>query len=341
MKASRLTFALDSGAAVLPDDGPILVIGPRAGDDLSALPGDRVQIVQGFRPDHDHFVAQGYTTAVAPEGSYAAAVVFVPRARDAARARIALAVAHVPPGAPVIVDGAKTDGVDALAREIRARADLGEVVAKAHGKVFAFAAPEAAVFDDWQARPQRLAEGFVTLPGVFSADGIDPGSRLLAGALPARLPARIADLGAGWGYLCAAILQREGVAEVHLIEADHDALGCARQNITDPRARFHWADATRFVPEARLDAVITNPPFHIGRDADPALGAAFIQAAAGMLTPSGTLWLVANRHLPYERSLGSAFQEVAEHAGDGSFKILRATRPVAARTKPLRQRRRA
>jgi 16S rRNA (guanine1207-N2)-methyltransferase len=341
MKPSRLSFALDSGAVVLPDDGPILVIGPRSGDDLSSLPRDRVRIVQGFRPDHDHFAAQGYATAVAPEGVYTAAVVCVPRARDAARARVAQAVAHVPSGATVVVDGAKTDGVDALLREIRGRADPGEVVAKAHGKVFAFAAPAAPAFDDWRARPRPLAEGFVTLPGIFSADGIDEGSRLLAAALPSRLPARVADLGAGWGFLSAAILQREGVVQLDLIEADHDALACARQNITDPRARFHWADATRFVPETRFDLVVTNPPFHTTRGADPALGTAFIEAAGRMLAPSGALWLVANRHLPYERSLGAAFQEVAEHAGNGSFKILRAARPVAARSKAARQRRRA
>jgi 16S rRNA (guanine1207-N2)-methyltransferase len=60
-----------------------------------------------------------------------------------------------------------------------------------------------------------------------------------------------------------------------------------------------------------------------------------------MLTPSGTLWLVANRHLPYERTLATTFTEVAEHAGDGSFKILRAIRPIAQGRKPARKRLRA
>ncbi len=341
MKASRLSFALHSGAVALPADGPILVFGPRAVDDLSDLPQDRTRIVQGFRPDHDHFAAQGYATAVTAEGTAAGAVVFIPRARDAARARIAQAVAHLPPGAPVIVDGLKTDGIDALLRELRARVPVGEVAAKAHGKIFAFASPGPESFADWQAEPRHLPDGFVTLPGVFSADGPDPGSRLLADHLPGHLPARVADLGAGWGYLAAAILKRAGVARLDLIEADHDALDCARRNITDPRARFHWADATRFTPDAPFDAVVMNPPFHSGRSADPALGAAFIAAAARMLTPSGTLWLVANRHLPYERTLATAFTEVADHAGDGSFKILRATRPIAQGRKPARKRLRA
>ncbi|KDB02737.1 hypothetical protein U879_15605, partial [Defluviimonas sp. 20V17] len=170
--------------------------------------------------------------------------------------------------------------------------------------------------------------GFITLPGVFSADGPDKASVLLARSLPAKLPTRVADLGAGWGYLARAILARDGVEELHLIEAERTALDCARQNITDPRARFHWADATQPCPGAPFQAIVTNPPFHAGRAADPALGVAFIASAARMLTGSGQLWLVANRNLPYERSLATLFREVEEIAGDSAFKVLHATRPA-------------
>jgi 16S rRNA (guanine1207-N2)-methyltransferase len=94
---------------------------------------------------------------------------------------------------------------------------------------------------------------------------------------------------------------------------------------------FHWADATRFIPDRRVEAVVMNPPFHSGRTGDPSLGAAFIKAAAGMLTLSGTLWMVANRHLPYEAVLSATFREVAEVGGDGRFKVIRAERPVVKR----------
>jgi 16S rRNA (guanine1207-N2)-methyltransferase len=52
---------------------------------------------------------------------------------------------------------------------------------------------------------------------------------------------------------------------------------------------------------------VTNPPFHVVRAADPGLGRAFVEAARGMLGPRGDLWLVANRHLPYEGALRAAF----------------------------------
>lgn len=331
MRSIRLSHALYTGAVVLPDTGSILVLRPRAGDDLSVLPRDRLRLVTGFRPDHDWFAAQGLACTRHPEGRHAAALVCLPRARDHARALIATAAAHVDPGGPVIIDGQKTDGVDAVQRDLRARGiALTAPESKAHGKIFSFAAgPD---LSDWLAAPLRHADGTVTLPGVFSADGPDRGSALLAAALPGRLPPVMADLGAGWGFLSRAVLSRDGVAELHLIEAEADALDCARKNVTDPRARFHWADATRFHPERGFDGIVCNPPFHTAREADPGLGLAFIRAAAGLLTGAGVLWLVANRHLPYDRALADSFREVEDIGGDAAFRLIRAARPATHAT---------
>ncbi len=323
----RLSLALSSGAVSVPETGRIGVFGARAGDDLAGLPQDRVDVVQGFRPDYDAFAARGFAVMPEPRGPYVLSVVFLPRSKPASHARIAEAAGLT--DGPVVIDGAKTDGIDAVLRELRARAEVGEVIAKAHGKIFA---ARGGTFADWEvAGPSEIEGGFVTLPGVFSADAPDRGSVALGEALPARLGPLVADLGAGWGYLARAILSRDGVAELHLIEADHAALGCARMNVSDPRARFHWADATSFVPEAPFDAVVTNPPFHQGRAADPGLGRAFIEAARRMLAPKGDLWLVANRHLPYERDLRTTFRDVQETGSDPSFKILHASHPLRRR----------
>ena len=46
-----------------------------------------------------------------------------------------------------------------------------------------------------------------------------------------------------------------------------------------------------------------------------------------MLKSSGRLWLVANRHLPYETEARAHFTEVREAAGDNRFKVLLAAKP--------------
>lgn len=328
MRSARLDQALDLGLFTLPQAGAIAVIRPRLGDDLSALPRDRVTVITGFRPDHDWFAARGHTTAAKAEGPFAAAIVCLPRAKAHARALLAEAASIVTAGGPVIVDGQKTDGIDAVLKDLRPRVPLSESLSKAHGKLAVF--PAGPALSDWAATPAQV-DGFTTTPGLFSADGIDPGSALLAAALPPDLKGRVADLGAGWGSLSRAILARDAVKELHLVEAEADALDCARLNITDPRATFHWADATTWKSPRGLDHVVMNPPFHTGRGADPSLGLGFIAAAARILNPQGVLWLVANRHLPYDRSLTALFREVAEIGGTPAFRLVRAAFPIRTR----------
>ena len=325
MRSARLELALAIGALTLPEAGDILVLRPRAGDDLSALPKDRVVVLTGFKPDFDYFAAQGYR--MEPGAPAALALVCLPRAKAEARALLARAESLLAPGGMIAVDGQKTDGVDTALKDCKSLGlSVGEAVAKAHGKL-ALVTP-AASLRDWAAQAMQIDDGFTTLPGVFSAEHADRGSVLLAAALPAKLPARVADLGAGWGYLSRAILEREGVKELDLVEAEADALDCARLNITDARARFYWADATAIRPTKLWDAVVMNPPFHTTREADPGLGMAFLKAAQRGLSPSGSLWLVANRHLPYEKLLRTLFKQVEDIGGDSAFRVTRAVAPI-------------
>lgn len=327
MRSARLEMALESGAFALPPAGDILVMSPQVGDDLSSLPKDRVAVLTGFKPDVDHFQRLGYRME---STAAAAAIICLPRAKAEALALIAQAFALVPAGAPVLVDGQKTDGVDSVLKQARAAGiACGEVISKAHGKACVLTA--GAVPQGWAAVARQIEGGFTTLPGVFSADAPDRGSVLLAAALPEKLYGRVADLGAGWGYLARAILTRPQVTELDMVEADRDALDCARLNVTDPRARFHWADATTFKPARLWDAVVMNPPFHVNRAADPDLGLGFIRAAHRGLLPGGTLWLVANRHLPYDRLLTTLFRTVEEIGGDAVFRLTRAAHPIRAR----------
>ncbi len=328
MSNPRLTTALSNGALVLQTEGRIAVLRPSVDLDLGDLPKERLHLIQGFRPDFETFEAMGFDVAVAPEGRYGSSIVCMTRSK--AEARALLAQARAMTDGPIIVDGQKTDGIESMLRDIKKRTPIGEVISKSHGKLFAF---EGGDFTDWAANPdgQQVADGFVTRSGVFSADGVDRGSALLAQALPEKLPKRIADLGAGWGYLSRAILERAGVEHLHLVEAEHAALDCARQNITDPRAQFHWLDARQFRTTFPLDAVIMNPPFHTSRAAEPNIGRAFIAAAAAMLSQRGQVWLVANRHLPYEAEAAAHFLEVEEIAGDRSFKVLLAAKPRRTR----------
>ena len=331
MAQSRLTTALTEGHLTLPADGDIAVLRAPGGYDLAALPRDRVRLSHTFRPDHDAWAAAGWQVAAgAAAASAAVALVILPRSKALARGLVAQAAALAP---LVLIDGQKTDGIDSMWHDLRAA--LGRDVpslTQAHGRLI-WCEPGAALAGWALPGPQQGPDGLWTQAGVFSADGPDAGSVLLAAALPARLPARMADLGAGAGILSRAVLARDGVTHLDVVEAEAMALDCARLNLPDPRAAFVWADVTAHDPRAPWDGVVMNPPFHHGRAADPDLGLAFIAAARRGLSPQGQLWLVANRHLPYEAAMATAFRQVAEIGGNGRYKLIHASRPVqSART---------
>lgn len=322
MAHSRISLAVEAGDFEIPE-GRIVVFGARADSDLTALPKDRTLIIQPFFPDFQALKARGFDVAYEASGQADMAIVFLPRAKAQARDLVAQASEMTGNGL-IVVDGQKTDGVDSVLKEVKKRAELGGSFAKAHGKLFWFSSGD---FSDWRKGMTPNADGFITAPGVFSADGIDPASRLLADSLPDKIKGRVADFGAGWGYLSSRLQDRDSVTELHLIEADYTALECARQNVTSDKASFHWADATDFTLAERPDVIVMNPPFHTDRKADPELGQRFIANAKRNIKLSGQLFLVANRHLPYEQILSDLFAVVKEGPGTGQFKTFVASKP--------------
>ncbi len=330
MASPRLSLVLTSGEVEIPH-GPLVLLNAPGDVDIADLDPARLTCEQDFYPDYKALQERGLNGTAHAEGDFAAAIVYLPRAKAHAQGLIARAAALCN-GGLVLVDGQKTDGIASLLKALKGRVTLDGSFSKAHGKLIWFSGGD---FADWQPGARAVGDGFITRPGVFSADGPDAGSHLLAEALPDDLSGCGADLGAGWGYLGRAVLRLPDVTGLDLVEASHTALACARENINDARAQFHWADARDWRPRGALDFVITNPPFHTGRKGDPDLGRAFIAAAAAMLSAKGQLYLVANRHLPYEAELEGAFRKVQEIGASASFKIFHATNP---RRRPAKMR---
>ena len=206
----------------------------------------------------------------------------------------------------------------------------GNIVSLQKHKCRAFFATEdgtwnEATFNEWRSlAAPRIISGFTVEAGIFSSDHIDPGSQFLADHLPVDLRGNVADLGAGWGFLSAALLLRcPKIQRLDVFEADSRALACARKNLTDYTCAigYHWHDVTSGLPGS-YDAIIMNPPFHTGQATDVDLGRAFIRSAAAALKRGGKLLLVANHQLPYEGALDASGLVWRRIAADKSFKII-------------------
>jgi len=167
--------------------------------------------------------------------------------------------------------------------------------------------------------------GLWSRPGVFAWDRIDAGTAMLATLLPP-MKGTGADLGCGLGVLSEAVLTSAAVTKLTGIELDRRAVEAARLNVADPRATFDWADARTLPASGDLDFVVMNPPFHDGGQEDRRLGQAFVRKAAELLKKGGVLWMVANRHLPYEADLNEAFRRVRVVDESAGYKIFEAVK---------------
>lgn len=328
--------------------GTALFLNARAGAPLAHWPAADLHCVQEFKPEADALQRAGHAVldqAGLADRRFPLVLVLPPRQREQARALMARAVAATAPGGRVLAcvannEGAKSAEAD-LARLAGPLAQLSKHKCRAFWTAPLHAGDSPARVDDglvaqWQVldAPRPVADGrFLSRPGVFAWDRIDPASALLAGHLPADLRGRAADLGAGFGYLSAELLQRApGIAELDLFEAQHGALELARRNLAGFSGRvaigYHWHDVTAGLPR-RYDVIVSNPPFHgQGRADRPDIGRRFIAVAGQSLRPGGRLLLVANRHLPYESELAVRFGSVRTLAQQGGFKVVEAGAPA-------------
>jgi 16S rRNA (guanine1207-N2)-methyltransferase len=339
LKALMLPF--DSGALPWPAQGTIAFLRARDGWPLRQRPLERLRCEQGFKPLADGLRRAGLEVQPELEDTAGASLVLVlpPRQRDEAQALLARAVALAAPGARVVAAVANDEGARSREKDLQQLAGLDGTLTKFHCRVF-WTPPlagghDATLLARWRQAdaPRPILDGrFRSRPGVFAWDRIDPASALLAAHLPADLAGHGADLGAGWGYLAAEVLQRcAGVNALDLYEAEARALALAQGNLAAHSGRaalaFHWHDVTEGLPEDGYDFIVSNPPFHAHDRGDrPELGQRFIEVAAQALRPGGRLLLVANRHLPYEATVAQAFATHRVLAQGGGFKVIEAVK---------------
>jgi 16S rRNA (guanine1207-N2)-methyltransferase len=345
-----LLVPISEGRIQWPADG-VLFLRARDGAALHQRPLPGLTCEQSFKPDADALRSGGFALSADVSRAYSLVMLLPPRQRDEARALMARAIATTKPGGRVMASVSNDEGARSSEADLEKLAGPVNTITKNKCRVFwtepLHGPADTALAAEWLAldavRP--ISERFVSRPGVFAWNRIDPASALLAKHLPADLGGDAADLGAGFGYLSAELLARcPQIVRLDLYEAEQRALDLAKQNLTHYQSRaelhFHWHDVTVGLPH-RYDVIVTNPPFHTQSSADrPDIGRRFITSAADALNPGGQLWLVANRHLPYETVLTHSFGTVRTVCQEDGFKIVAATKSSANKSsaKPHRQR---
>jgi 16S rRNA (guanine1207-N2)-methyltransferase len=128
--------------------------------------------------------------------------------------------------------------------------------------------------------------------GVFSADRVDPGTRLLLLEAP-HPPATgdLLDLGCGYGPIAVALALRAPATHVWAVDVNRRALGLAEMNARVAGAGNVTAVVPDSVPEdLRFAAIYSNPPIRVGKEA--------LHGLVDEWVPRGDVtWFVVSKHL--------------------------------------------
>jgi 16S rRNA G1207 methylase RsmC len=172
--------------------------------------------------------------------------------------------------------------------------------------------------------------------GVFSAGRLDPGTAVLLRKAELPGPATegaLLDLGCGYGPIACVLATLAPQASVYACDVNLRALELTRANaaalgvVVDAREPDAVPDGLSFAQ------IWSNPPIRIGKAELHALLLRWLPR----LRAGGVAWLVVARHLGADSLatwLGEQGYDVARHASQQGFRVLRLTRPANVETGP-------
>ena len=315
--------------------GNVLLAGLPADDLLGRLPnahgwcwhaGDQAALDARFA-ERSHFGVN------VPQRAFDTAVVFLPKSKDLAD-YILKAVAARLSGAELYLVGEKRGGIESAAKQLNAFGKPRKLDNARHCQLWlatvADAPPAPELASLAQVFEVPLADGplkVVSLPGVFSHGRLDRGTALLLEHLDKLPSGHLLDFGCGAGVLGAAVKRRYPHNTVTLLDVDAFATASSRLTLeaNGLEGDVLTGDGIDAAPMG-LDAILSNPPFHVGVHTDYFATENLLRKARQHLKNGGELRLVANSFLKYQPLIEEHLGVCAVKAEGQGFRIYRAKR---------------
>lgn len=180
-----------------------------------------------------------------------------------------------------------------------------------------------------EAGPEIVAHG-----AAFHTAGLDAGTALLLAHLDRiveGLPAgaTVHDLGCGNGVIATTLARRLGdraavsASDVSWAAVDSTRMTAAANGVdVDVTQR----DGFEGLPDACLDLVVTNPPFHRGTAKESGPTLVMLADAGRVLRPGGHLWCVYNSHLPWGEHLDQTVGPTRQIARNRAYTVTMTTK---------------
>lgn len=253
-----------------------------------------------------------------------------PKSLDALRELVEVVAASAAPEVTLLVGGRVKHMTPAMNDVLGAGfAHVCATLARQKSRLLVARRPRPGVASSFPRRQEHLDLGLVVCAhgAAFAGTRVDAGTRALLAALPLMASgARTAlDLGCGTGVLATALARAR--PELTVLAGDQSAAAVASAAATAAangvagRVRVVRDDAASSLPDASVDLVVCNPPFHLGAAVVTAAADRLFAGAGRVLRPGGELWCVYNNRLPHRAALRRLVGPTRVAAADRRFTV--------------------
>ncbi|GGF83035.1 methyltransferase [Alteromonas lipolytica] len=256
-------------------------------------------------------------------------LIFMPKAKAHLAMLMAMAGAIAGNGHRVHVIGENRGGIKSAGKTMQSYGAVDKLDSARHCSwltCYLENAPTGFNIGDYLAKDTYTSQGtqwkVCSLPGVFSHRELDAGTAMLLSELPATVSGKVLDFACGAGVIASYLLSAGSKASLELLDVSALALWSSAQTLhsNNQQGMLIATDTLQGVA-GKYHAVVTNPPFHTGVKTDYRITREFIQGTRQHLLPKGTLYLVANRFLPYAELLAEQFSQPKLLTQDSRFSV--------------------
>lgn len=327
--ASELTLDL---AHRFRSEGDILVFGDAT---LARAIGDNTSLYAWDIREQ----SVGGSTSFDPNRRYSTVLLPAPPNRDLLRRLILIASQALTPGGKCFIASANAEGGKSVIKD--AESVFGKSAWSGYQQKHRMAILQR---DTLETPPWALTPGIAlgtwedfnivtpsgslslrTQAGVFAGAKLDAGTKLLLDHLEIESGSKVLDVGCGVGVI--GITAAMHGADVTMTDANLLAVEAAAHNVEKLglSANVIASDVYRHLDDQRFDLIVSNPPFHRGKQVDSTVANEIITGAAARLNPGRSLVIVANAFLAYGKQMGDVFTRVDTIAATPQYHVLRGT----------------
>lgn len=160
------------------------------------------------------------------------------------------------------------------------------------------------------------------LPGVFSQQGLDKGTRVMLEHFDFPLSGKVLDFGCGAGVIACYLAKKYPEITLDLLDVSALALASAEKTMQLNNVNGHCL-ASNSISElsAQYDAIVSNPPFHQGIKTHYHATETFLQHIRQHMRSPAQLFVIANSFLAYQPIMESAIGKTVKVVEEKGFTL--------------------